>query len=137
MPKKKRTFAERKKAALQKKTENEYESLCRRCGLCCHIKIGLVDGTYVIHPTKTCKYLTEENLCSVYRNRFDIGDTVICFRREDMISKDHILPEGCPYAELRPGYKPARIVTQSEFDRIIVEEIESGNYNILLVDRVF
>jgi hypothetical protein len=38
---------------------------------------------------------------------------------------------------MRPGYKPARIVTQEEFDLIVEKELEAGNYNILLANRVF
>ena len=132
MTKKRKTFAELKKAAVTRREE----SLCRKCGLCCHIKVGLSDGTYILHPTATCKYLTPDNLCSIYGTRFK-GDSVICFNREEMITKDYRLPEGCPYIKMRPGYKPARIVTQEEFDRIVEKELEAGNYNILLANRVF
>ena len=132
MAKKKKTFAELKKAAATRKEE----SLCRRCGLCCHIKVGLSDGTYVLHPTATCKYLTPDNLCSIYGSRLK-GEDVICFSREEMIEVDYRLPEGCPYTKMRPGYRPARIVSQEEFDRIVEKELEAGNYNILLANRVF
>ena len=54
-----------------------------------------------------------------------------------MINTDYLLPEGCPYTRLRPGYRSARIVTQAEFDDIVAHEIEVGNYNVLLADRVF
>jgi uncharacterized cysteine cluster protein YcgN (CxxCxxCC family) len=136
MAKRKKTFSQLKKESLEKKREKEFESLCRRCGLCCHIKIGLSDGTYVIHPTITCKYLTEDNLCSIYNDRLH-SDSAICFNREEMINKDYLLPEGCPYTKLRPGYKTARIVTQAEFDDIVNRELEAGNYNVLLANRAF
>ena len=136
MPKKRKTFMEKIKEAKQKLKETELESLCRKCGLCCHIKVGLSDGSYVLHPFITCKYLTIDNHCSVYENRFQC-DAKICFTRKEMISKDFLLPEGCPYTQLRQGYKPARIVSQAEFDDIIVHELEVGNYNILLAERAF
>jgi uncharacterized cysteine cluster protein YcgN (CxxCxxCC family) len=98
--------------------------------------VGLSDGTYILHPTATCKYLTVDNQCSIYGNRLK-GDSVLCFNREEMIAKDYRLPEGCPYIKIRPGYKPARIVTQEEFDQIVEKELEAGNYNILLANRVF
>jgi len=134
-PKKKRTFAEQKKAAAVKKDE-AFEALCLKCGMCCHIKIGLMDGTYVMHPTITCKYLTSDNQCSHYQDRSK-DETVICINREEMVQKDYILPEGCPYTKLRPGYKPARVVTQDEFDEILKKELEAGNYNILLANRLY
>jgi uncharacterized cysteine cluster protein YcgN (CxxCxxCC family) len=137
MAKIKKTFAQLKKEAIAKKQEKDLESLCRRCGACCHVKIGLSDGSYVVHPYVACKYLTTDNLCAVYDRRFILVEAKICFTREDMINKDHILAEGCPYLKLRPGYKPARLVTPAEFDSIIVREIELGNYNVLLANRTF
>ncbi len=134
MPKIKKTLTQKKRDALIKKQDDELEALCRRCGLCCHITVGLSDGTYVLHPFITCKYLSADNLCTVYEKRF-LCESNICFTREEMIRRDFILPEGCPYTALRKGYKPARIVTQAEFDEIVVHELEVGNYNILLANR--
>lgn len=136
MSKKKKTFSEKKRAVILKQKELDLEALCKKCGICCHIKIGLADGSYVVHPTQTCKYLTDDNRCAVYYKRFKC-DANICFTRQEMIDKDYLLPEGCPYITLRPGYKPARVVTNSEFDDIMVKELEIGNFNILLVNRVF
>jgi uncharacterized cysteine cluster protein YcgN (CxxCxxCC family) len=127
--KKKKTFAARKQEA-------SLEKLCRKCGLCCHIKVGLTDGTYIVHPSATCKYLKQDNTCSVYETRLS-SDSVICFTREEMIQKDFILPEGCPYTHQRSGYRPARIVSQREYDEIVEKELQLGNYNVLLVNRVF
>ena len=136
MPKIKKTLTQRKKEALLKKQGKELESLCKKCGLCCHIKVGLSDGSFVVHPFMTCKYLSVDNRCTVYEKRF-LCDSKICFTRQEMITKDFLLPEGCPYTQLRQGYKSARIVTQAEFDDIVVHELEVGNYNILLADRAF
>jgi uncharacterized cysteine cluster protein YcgN (CxxCxxCC family) len=137
MAKNRKTFAEKKKEALEKNRGGEIESLCRRCGACCHIKIGLSDGSYIVHPYMACIYLTNDNLCSVYDRRDIAIEAKLCFTREDMIKKDYILAEGCPYLKLRSGYKPSRLVTQAEFDDIIKKELELGNYNILLANRVF
>ena len=136
--KKKKTFAEMKKEAISRGQEKEFESLCRRCGACCHVKVGLSDGNYIVHPYVVCKYLTRNNLCSVYDKRFiTIESKIICFTRQEMISKDHILVEGCPYTKLRTGYKAAKIVTSDEFDKLIVKELDLGNYNVLLANRAY
>ena len=107
------------------------ESLCRKCGLCCHLKIGLLDGTFVIHPYVTCKYLTTDNTCEVYSNRAEAIERKICFTGDDIINKDYIVVEGCPYAELRPGYKAVRRVTAEEFNRITLDEMLKGNFNLM------
>ena len=135
MAKRRKTLTELKKIALSRK-EKGFESLCRRCGWCCHIRVGLSDGTYVIHPTAACKYLGMDNLCTNYENRHN-DRSVFCFTREDMIKQDYILPEGCPYTKIRVGYKAARIVTEKEFEEIVSRELEAGNYNILLVNRIY
>ena len=77
-----------------------------------------------------------DNLCSIYGDRLK-GDVVLCFNREEMIAVDYRLPEDCPYTKKRSGYKAARVVTQEEFDLIVEKELEAGNYNILLANRVF
>ena len=136
MPKKRKSFTEKRKEAIQKKRDTELEFLCRKCGLCCHVKVGLSDGSYVLHPFVTCKYLSVDNQCSVYEDRF-MCDAKICFTRDEMVNRDFLLPEGCPYIKLRQGYKPARIVSQAEFDDIVEHELEVGNYNILLAERAF
>jgi uncharacterized protein len=134
MSKKKKSFAALQKEALLKKKDQELETLCKKCGLCCHVKVGLLDGNYVVHPTVPCKYLNTDKTCDVYDKRFTCD--VKCFTREEMINKDYLLPEDCPYTKLREGYKPAKVVAQAEFDDIILKEIESGNYNVLLVNRI-
>jgi uncharacterized cysteine cluster protein YcgN (CxxCxxCC family) len=103
------------------------ESLCRQCGLCCHIKIELSDGSFVIHPNVTCKYLTKDNLCEVYDNRAEVIELKICYTREHMIKEDYILVDGCPYTGLRPGYKAARMVSEDEFNSITLNEMSKGN----------
>jgi len=135
MAKRKKTLLDLKKAALIK-NEDKFESFCRKCGWCCHIKVGLSDGTYVIHPTETCKYLSLDNLCTNYIERLNDA-SVVCFSRQEMINRDYRLPEECPYTKLRTGYKAARIVTQNEFDEIVMRELELGNYNVLLVNRIY
>lgn len=108
--------------------EADLESLCRQCGLCCHIKAGLLDGTFVVHPAVICKFQNEDGTCSVYHERFTLNPD--CKSLREMIAQDYVLPEGCPYTFLRPGYKGATVVSEEEFDRITLEEIIKGNYNI-------
>jgi len=134
--KKRKSLTEMKKEAIAQKLAREAEMLCRRCGLCCHVKVGLSDGRYVVHPLVTCKYLNPDNTCSVYESRFTVCDR-LCFTREEMLKKDYILPEGCPYTKLREGYKSALVVSLEEFEELMLKEIEAGNYNVFLANRAF
>ena len=134
---KKRSLLQLKKNAVIKKQEKALESLCRRCGACCRIRIGLSDGSYIVHPSLSCLFLSENNFCTVYEKRHIAIESKLCCTREEMINRDYILPDGCPYVGLRQGYKTVKVVTQAEFEIILVQELERGNYNILLVDRVY
>lgn len=137
MAKRKKSLSELKKEAIRRKQEKALELLCRRCGLCCHVKVGLSDASYVVHPHVACKYLSADNKCLIYKERSIAIRLKICFTREDMINKDYILVEGCPYTELRPGYKPSQVLTSAEFDELIAKELALGNYNVLLANRAF
>jgi uncharacterized cysteine cluster protein YcgN (CxxCxxCC family) len=108
----------------------DLESLCRKCGLCCHAKTILHDGTYIIHPTLICKFLDEKsNTCVIYSKRFTINPN--CPNIQQVLEQDYILPEDCPYTHLRAGYKGAKIVSIDEFNEITLEEILKGNQNLL------
>lgn len=98
--------------------EAEMELLCKRCGLCCHTKVWLLDGSgCLIHPSKKCEFLGDDNLCTVYHERFEKASH--CLTREEMIAKDYVIPDSCPYSKIRPGYKPAKVVTQDELDYLL------------------
>jgi hypothetical protein len=74
-----------------------------------------------------------DGLCGIYKKRFKMNPSG-CFTRNEMITKDFLLPEGCPYTRLRKGYKPARVVSEKEFMSIMITEELLGNKNILLVE---
>lgn len=97
------------------------ELLCHQCGLCCHNKVPLSNGTYLVHPTSTCPYLEKDNRCQIYQKRFEINPH--CLTRDEMVGRDYVLPEGCPYTQLRKGYKPARVVDEEEFNKLMALEL--------------
>ncbi len=97
--------------------ETEQEELCTRCGLCCHFKAWASDGTVVIiHPTQACPFLGDDNLCTVYEERFEKNP--YCMSREEMTTRDYSLPDSCPYCKAIPGYKSAKVVTEEEFEEL-------------------
>jgi hypothetical protein len=109
--------------------EVDFESLCRHCGLCCHAKIGLLDGTTLIHPKVTCKYQNANGICAKYNERFKINPQ--CNSIKQIMDLDGILPEGCPFTNLRPGYKVAKVVTEEEFNSITFQDIVKGNDDLV------
>jgi uncharacterized cysteine cluster protein YcgN (CxxCxxCC family) len=98
-------------------------------------KIGLLDGTAVIHPTIKCKYQNSDGVCTIYNERFKINPN--CNALKLLMDRDYILPEECPFTNLRPGYKAARVVSEEEFNSITKEEILKGNFNLIkLLDDI-
>jgi len=85
--------------------KEEQESLCKQCGRCCREKLK-IKGEICIFVNSPCQYLTRDNKCSIYEDRFNIGKyDVVCLKLEQAI-KDEILPEGCGYQSLFPeNYK--------------------------------
>ncbi|MCX7805874.1 MAG: hypothetical protein N3A38_11885 [Planctomycetota bacterium] len=78
------------------------ESLCRRCGRCCHKKLDI--GGVVYMTPFPCRYLDEEtNLCKVYDRRHEVNPD--CLGVEEGI-KRHAFPADCPYVRGLKGYVP-------------------------------
>jgi len=65
---------------------------CLRCGKCCYLTLYTAEGV-TIRTKIRCRFLTSDNLCSVYDNRPDW-----CLTAEQMM-KLNILPDGCGYKE--------------------------------------
>lgn len=78
----------------------QWESVCRRCGRCCHHKIRFGDA--VVISDLPCDYLDPvTNLCTVYPERY--ARQPLCSSAE--ISADiGVLPDDCPYVGGRSNY---------------------------------
>ena len=83
----------------------QYEALCRRCGMSCHTPI-LLGSKIVIIPEIHCRFLVYDTAgkagCAVYENRHEIAPW--CRTAEDALGL-HALAHDCPYAAGIPGYK--------------------------------
>ena len=77
------------------------ESLCRRCGVCCHEKI-MVEGVVVI-TDRACAFLDPvSRLCRVYAERHAHQPQCATAARAAEMGA---LPGDCLYARRIPGYK--------------------------------
>ena len=83
--------------------ENEWESLCDKCGKCCVIKLEDFE-TQQVHYTKvSCKLLCEKSAsCKDYENRKSIVPDCIILSPDNL--KDlKWMPETCAYKLLNEG----------------------------------
>ena len=74
----------------------EWDSLCRRCGQCCFEK--WVDGDGTIYPTReACRYLDiVTRMCKVYHKRLEVGEGCIKLT-PDIVKSVRWLPSDCAY----------------------------------------
>ena len=85
--------------------ENEWESLCDKCGKCCVIKLEDFDTQEVHYTNVSCKLLCEESAsCKDYKNRKSIVSDCIILSPDNL--KDlKWMPKTCAYKLLNEGKK--------------------------------
>ena len=83
--------------------ENEWESLCDKCGKCCVIKLEDFDTQEVHYTNVSCKLLCEKSAsCKNYENRKSIVPDCIILSPDNL--KDlKWMPETCAYKLLNEG----------------------------------
>ena len=85
--------------------ENEWESLCDKCGKCCVIKLEDFDTQEVHYTNVSCKLLCEKSAsCKDYENRKSkVPDCIIL--SPDNLKDLKWMPETCAYKLLNEGKK--------------------------------
>lgn len=88
---------------MQEMTQQEWESLCDRCGRCCLHKLEDEDTQEVVYTRVSCQYMDSENCsCAVYDDRFAKVPECISLQR-DIDDVLHWLPKTCAYRVLAEG----------------------------------
>ena len=83
--------------------ENEWESLCDKCGKCCVIKLEDFDTQEVHYTNVSCKLLCEKSAsCKDYKNRKSIVSDCIILS-PDNLNDLKWMPETCAYKLLNEG----------------------------------
>ncbi len=79
-------------------TNDAWENLCLRCGLCCFEK--WLDGDGRVHPTRIpCRFLdVVSRECKVYHKRLEVDEGCIQLTPE-VVRKINWLPEECAYVK--------------------------------------
>jgi uncharacterized protein len=74
----------------------EWENICRRCGLCCFEK--WTEGNGKVHHTRIpCQHLDiVTRLCRVYAKRLEVGEGCVQLT-PGMVRSVHWLPKECAY----------------------------------------
>ena len=84
-------------------SEQEWESLCDGCGLCCLVKIEDEDSAEVFSTTVSCRLLNIENCrCGDYENRLTEAPMCIKLTLRNL-PEMYWLPDSCAYKRLYRG----------------------------------
>jgi hypothetical protein len=77
-------------------TDEEWESICNRCGKCCYEKLDLGQGK-IVYTDIPCEYLdTETKLCTVYHKRHEVAPDCMSLN-PDLVRVLSWLPQDCAY----------------------------------------
>ncbi len=95
------------------------ESVCRRCGLCCHSGVTL-KGRLILLKDLPCKYLFYETQsfasCRVYSRREELG---WCNKMNAWNVAKGLFPDDCPYVRDIKGYSGKKIVSEEELVKLL------------------
>ena len=88
---------------LEALTNEQWESLCDGCGLCCLIKLQDDETDEIVYTNVVCRYSdTKTGACSDYENRSTNVPTCVPLTRERVAEFDW-LPDSCAYRRRHNG----------------------------------
>lgn len=96
-------------------SETEWESLCLKCGQCCHKKLQ-TKYIFIVNPTETCEHLVNKT-CTIYENRLQPGK---CIHIKEALKTNLMLPISCPYTKLKSGYQGFVMPNEETFNHIML-----------------
>jgi uncharacterized cysteine cluster protein YcgN (CxxCxxCC family) len=89
-----------KKKTLHEMTQDEWESLCDHCGICCLEKYQDIDTGEISVSSVPCEYLDTENCqCIIYENRFLLDPECLKIT-PDNVKQITWLPDTCAYRRI-------------------------------------
>lgn len=85
--------------------DNQWDSLCRQCGLCCFEKLENERGT-IFYTQTPCRYLdVNTRRCKVFERRFEINPSCMKLTPE-LVATLHWLPNDCGYRQAAVQLSP-------------------------------
>jgi len=85
-------------------TQDEWESLCDRCGRCCLVKLEHEETNELACTNLSCSQLDLETIsCRSYENRQEVVPTCMVLTPEKLKTSLHFVPDTCAYKLIYEG----------------------------------
>lgn len=94
---------------LKNMNPQQWDSVCKQCGLCCLIKMDFEMGKPAFFDLCCEKFDCETKKCRVYKNRIADQQGLCEKVTLDLILEDELLPRTCGYVEYIFGPSPKPI----------------------------
>ncbi len=104
-------------AELRRMTPKEWEALCKRCGMCCLIKLSSGFKDVTLYTDFCCEHLDcSTKACKIYKKRIEAEKGECQKVNLDIVLKNELLPASCGYVEYIFG--PAKYPAKVDFSRV-------------------
>lgn len=125
---------EKRLRELRRMTPKQWESLCKRCGLCCICKYG-IPNKVVFYTDVRCDALNPKTKeCTIYKKRFKINGNNCRKVDLDAILTENIVPRTCGYVEYIFGPAPFKISV--DWEKMISEKVVDMNDPITVYEHL-
>ncbi len=118
---------------LAEMSEEEWESICDGCGLCCLTKLQDDETEQIVYTKVVCEYSDEETgRCSDYENRSKNIPTCVPLTRK-RVAKFDWLPDSCGYRIIARG---AKLKPWHPLNTGIAESVKLAGIGLLAIPLV-
>lgn len=101
-------------------TPQQWDAVCKRCGICCLNKLDAYEAfgiRGVVYTHCACQHLNVcSRLCNVYNDRLKTAGNQCKKVDLDIVLQGRLLPDSCGYREFI--YGPARVPAQIDWSRV-------------------
>ena len=114
-------------------TPKEWDALCKKCGLCCLIKLSSGFKNVTLYTDFCCEHLNcSTKACKIYKKRIEAEKGNCRKANLDIVLNNELLPASCAYVEYVFG--AAKYPAKVDFSRI--QPIKDKEFDEKHIDKV-
>ena len=114
-------------------TPKEWDALCKKCGLCCLIKLSSGFKNVTLYTDFCCEHLNcSTKACKIYKKRIEAEKGNCRKANLDIVLNNELLPASCAYVEY--VFVAAKYPATVDFSRI--QPIKDKDFDEKHIDKV-